>query len=139
MNRPLYIDRPGARVVHRTWWDIAVGPHIETVWWGYLVPPGKWLYLEAAWLHLMRRQAPTTPGLAAVSLAIEGDATWWFRNFRIVHLMDFGTGVNVQRWESPKLGIHIPGNATLRARSSDVSTGGAYEYMISAYGIEFDA
>lgn len=124
------IDRNPATVV-RSYAAGGVGPHAETNRWTYTVPAGRRAAVTFLEADVFRDSAATTLGVITVSVyyntelvlrSIVWNNTVGARDFKLM------TGLMVLN----------PGD-TIRATTSDTSTGGSANYRISAMIVEFDA
>jgi len=133
--RPAWYDR-NPLVVWRQYSGALVAPHSSTERWTYTVPAGKKAYLEVAFAYTTRRTTATTAAQLTiiVSFTPSGGTT-----AAIMELSHWDNTLYISRTQNLAMSIVMLVGDTLNATTSDASTGGTNDFIITAKLTEFDA
>jgi len=135
LARPAWYDRnPLTR--WQTYIGSNVGPHAETTRWTYTVPAGKKATVELTYLYVRRASAPTTASQISVDVKFTpsgGSAA------TVVRAETFtAVTTDVISITNP-IAMFLGVGDVLAVTSSDASTGGTVNYILTAKITEFDA
>jgi hypothetical protein len=135
ISRPAWYDR-NPIVKCDSWLGTSTAPHAETERWTYTVPAGKKAFLETLSMRMQRSSAASTGGTAVAWVGVypSGGVPKYLAFCAIVTntVGDKDSSIVGQA-------IVMKAGDIIRARTSDLSTGGAIDYFLAYKITEFDA
>ena len=133
--RPAWYDRnPSIQV--KNYSAAGVAPHTSTLRWSYTVPSGKKAFLELADIEVVRATAATTVGMvsAGITYTPSGGSEV---NVIVVEIRTNGVGDRAGKTVGQA--FVMSAGDSIKAYTTDTSTGGTIDYTMSAKITEFDA
>lgn len=131
--RNAFYDRTPTFITKR-YETTAVAPHVQTQRWLYSVPANKRAILQAIHIYMIRSTAAAPNAFVEAQISILSAGVY----ARIAHVSFVDNTLFKQYSLDVAYGIYLDTGQNMQAITADGSTGGAIDYYIDAFIIEYD-